>query len=1620
MASNDPLAFLDEEEQGGSSVASPTAPSSSSDDPLSFLDRASDFGRGFSGGLVQSAAGLVGLPGFAIPGDDFFEQKAQELRGFGQELGESSRAGELTGRLVGEGAQLVGGGTAIGKAVLPRIARAAAGRSPGVARTAARITRGAVAPDRASRAGRLPSLAERGQRLASESLIFSPVDAAIGLQRAQEEDSDPVQAIASEIALGAAGGAAFETVAAAARPIAKRVVNVQRTLDQARQLGRTLNEDEIDRVFREPFHPAAAVLRALRGESPTSAVSMPKLRPAADLVVDPENPIQTIAGGPLTENDEVVLFTRSLPGEPPEWSALPQDAPGDGNLVGKVFRAPIASGNLLRDSRRFGRLESHDPDAFPLPDPDSDDFLPALENAAEQRGLSYVPRGPRVRLGPDEFEVERGFEGLPHLKHGATSEVHFDDLSDEAKFELLTDRGKETVRNGKSLGFAARQHGVDDEGFREFALPTKDELAAQQDTIYHVTSRADLVGQSGMLIAQGRGISRGALSGALEPAVSFTIDKTEGEMLVREMIRAGRIARDELGDDPDELLETFREWAREDAEQAGLIDDQEVQQVVRAAEKAFRNIKPSIENSRNADERAFNLFIAFRRYLDERHNVKRRLFPGEGEIGEPGALVDPLLSTDVRSYEEISPHTVALVEMPVSALPDDAAIVRRWGDPLSEVAVYSDVDISKANFVGPRDVPHAHVSGWARARFNPADPGVEQNIEEIAERLGTRGTEGVLKELQQVAPETLQRMVASGELPDVDPNQFKGFTKSSPELLLSKEGTQVASDVEDQLKELMAAVADSDPRFATRPKSGRTIESVKEAALRKRSIEELATNERLTTPSLVAARNMLRGSIERLQTLHRAARNAVGSDRERIDLLISREHAAGRYLLKLVGSEISEAGLQLRLFREYAESQRQLDPNFWLEEARRLLGDTEFDRRKQTLTKEITKLIENEDRAGLARLMGKLEVPPLSQRLIMYWKAGLLTNPVTHAVNITSNLSFAGLERLVEEPAALVDYVLTKDEVASKLGLGDLPRTTVSPTKERKQRSVKRGAALGAELARSFVTGERPKSDLAERFFEAKTVLDNTKLDIQGREVPFKLFSDPGFIESIAEGQPREAVNAFAHHYVNGVFKALGSADMLFKGAALDASLVRQAGALAKQADESSEQILKRWLDSPRTIPDEVVLQAMLEASVRTFQDTTRLGQIFGLMQQLPGVGEFIVPFSRVMGALLTRTFEYSGFGVFSGVHSLRQAASELAEETPDRFAALRAKRRAVKQIARGFTGPGVLAAGYWLADQGLMIGNLPEFGTREREIADAAGLQERSLYVPAEVASSVGLPGGYYDISRIAPGGELVALGAMMHQELTDPHRTDWTRWLTPMLGATNLVMEQPFAQGLRRVARASDDPVSASRAFMLGLASSFVPIASAGVGAVARTIDPTVREDEGLAMMRFLTRIPWVSETRPPRLNALGEPIERVPGVVANLLLPGRVRAETDDPVLREMAKVRAGVPRLERRRFTRVDEEGNEVSEREPLDRYQRRQRVVGKMSYAAARAAVGSFTYQRVLPALARQTPLDLDELKREYIESEIDRVRSMLFREGLGGPTDTGREAAAQTVIQAIR
>ncbi len=745
------------------------------------------------------------------------------------------------------------------------------------------------------------------------------------------------------------------------------------------------------------------------------------------------------------------------------------------------------------------------------------------------------------------------------------------------------------------------------------------------------------------------------------------------------------------------------------------------------------------------------------------------------------------------------------------------------------------------------------------------------------------------------------------------------------------------------------------------------------------------TPETLDASQLLATRNLIKGNAEEMVTLSKRLRDQSLRPTERtalqqqVDGLLTQNS-------ELIGKFVkarSAAGRNLNALRSVATSADGLDQAFWLGRAHSIVGDSEWQRVGDRITEQVVDAITRRDvngPRGLLAVLENIKRPAGLQRLIAFWKAGLLTNPKTHVVNTTSNTAFAMLEAARERPSAVLDYLI---------GLGTGVRTRGFVPLREELSIIRQGVLRGIERAGKVIRGELDEFQ---------------KIEVRTGRI-FRRFDDPGFVESIRQGKVRSVGNALGDSYMNFVFKTLQAEDQIFKGLAIERSFRNQARARAAAMGLRGKAATEEAVRLVRQPDDAMWSQSLFDADVATFQDPTALGEALQNLNRRIPVLNFFIPFARTPGAIATRVLEFVAggpLGVTRAVGALRAAArgrrfGTLPAELPE---ITRLQRGAVDVLGRQATGASLMALGWWLADKGLAIGRGPRFGTREREVFDAAGMQENAVLGP---------DGRWHNIGRLAPGGNIIATGASLYQAINDPSLTPLAKFLAAPAEALRTVGEQPFVTGLRELSRIVEDPTGASQRTADQLVGSIVP---AGVAALARSVDPRLREtraelpasDTELqeqisgslrnTFNQILSRVPVASRILPARINAFGEEIERTPGLIANLLDPTSPRVLSEDPVIQEMARVRAGVPRLKRR-------------EDESFESFQARQRILGLSVQAVVAALHQTPLYLQADQIAAANPAISGDDIRRELTDMAVNAARREIFR-ALPGPSQPRR------------
>jgi hypothetical protein len=361
-----------------------------------------------------------------------------------------------------------------------------------------------------------------------------------------------------------------------------------------------------------------------------------------------------------------------------------------------------------------------------------------------------------------------------------------------------------------------------------------------------------------------------------------------------------------------------------------------------------------------------------------------------------------------------------------------------------------------------------------------------------------------------------------------------------------------------------------------------------------------------------------------------------------------------------------------------------------------------------------------------------------------------------------------------------------------------------------------------------------------------------------------------------------------ANGYTRAVFGSLQAEDALFRGMHQSASLANQAKLIAINEGLKGQARQTRIAELLENPTDAMKQTAIEEARIATFNNdnivASKVGQLkagrnkddsFG-SKVLSTVVDVTMPFVKTPTNVVARIAEYTPLGL------LKLAAGQLNKNT-------RGQKRLVEDLSKVVTGGAVLALGSALANQGMLTGSLPA-SPSERAQWEAEG----------KMPNSIKINGRWYQVNKLAPIGFLFALAA--------DNATSGSVAETGLKGLKNLT-DQTFLTGLSGGIKAVTDPEQNAASYAKQTVSSLIP---SGLGAIARVVDPTARTTGGVGEA-IQAKIPGLSSSLAPRLDVFGQEVKNEGGVLG-LLDPTRSKADkSNDPVLREFAKlgVNVGLP-------------------------------------------------------------------------------------------------------------
>lgn len=573
---------------------------------------------------------------------------------------------------------------------------------------------------------------------------------------------------------------------------------------------------------------------------------------------------------------------------------------------------------------------------------------------------------------------------------------------------------------------------------------------------------------------------------------------------------------------------------------------------------------------------------------------------------------------------------------------------------------------------------------------------------------------------------------------------------------------------------------------------------------------------------------------------------------EKLQLLIDKSLRLTQQAIKNRIKGGTEAGRAVVAFKLIADNT--LDPAFWITRAQRVANKPFTTEQLGKVIQTITEISKNGTPQEMASFIASLKDPSFLDKLVVLWKAGLLSSPLTHAANMSGNVSMAALETISDIPATGLDMLVSMARMG--IGRGGHRTVTITPrTVLSKIKAFKRGGQKAKDF---FVTGNYPEEIL-------------TKYDLP-KNIHYK--------------------NKYVNGYVQAVMRSLGAEDILFREVAMIESFEKQAILIAKNeifkkliTKNQFKGRVKELLVKPT---NEMAAKAIDTAEKATFQAQNPLAraitggrksaEAFGATGEiLSAASQVVIPFSRTPTNIAERIFSFSPAGALKPLFRLYKPTNITQELV-------------VKDLGRALTGTSVIATGYYLASKGLMTGNAP-VNQRERTQFFAEGKKPNSILIG----------GKWRQLNRISPLGNLITLGAEFRRLQSEQGLRGFELARQTGFGALKTLTEQTFLRGVSGAIKALNEPERGLEPYLNMMAGSIVPSI---IGRVAKTIDPVSRIPENIVQAIDI-RIPWRSRRYAIRRDNLGNTVN-VPGERKNIIDPFSSSRAITNPVLKEARKI------------------------------------------------------------------------------------------------------------------
>jgi hypothetical protein len=479
----------------------------------------------------------------------------------------------------------------------------------------------------------------------------------------------------------------------------------------------------------------------------------------------------------------------------------------------------------------------------------------------------------------------------------------------------------------------------------------------------------------------------------------------------------------------------------------------------------------------------------------------------------------------------------------------------------------------------------------------------------------------------------------------------------------------------------------------------------------------------------------------------------------------------------------------------------------------------------------------------------------VSSDIISVWKAGLLSGSKTFSGGVVSNVTFAGMKKVSDFPAALADAGFS-----------------MLPGKERTKALTFKGIGEGTKTGAVKGTGT------------LKTGIDERNISGGGK---YEQYGELNFKNKVVQ-------NVFGKPS-NMVFRGLSALDQPVYYAAAKNNLYDLAKVEALNNNVPFSQ-RKAYVDNLVQNPSKQMAQKARDAAEKAVlqQDTVASKVINGAKGSIDrmdippvaratakGVIDVLAPFVRVPSAFISRTVDFTPLGV--GREVFEQVSNGKFDQ-----------RKMSEAIGEGITGTGIIALGIALSQANLLSGDYPKNDPKEAQRWKTDHIEP----------NSVKFGNKWLSLNYLGPVGLLFNAGKQFH-EAKDEGAV--AKVAASVGGIGQGLLGQSFLQGFSGFSDAITDPERNAKSFINSQASSLIPAWS---NDLANLSDDMQRQAD-TTLQTVKNRVPGLRQTNKVKQDVYGNPLsEKTTGV--NHLNPLKPSDIKGNDVTKEVTRLHSVDPK------------------------------------------------------------------------------------------------------------